>query len=350
MREHDYFLDIARGIACVLVVVGHISSTPSLIHTWIYSFHMPLFFIISGIILNTKGSFKDFLLKRIKRLLVPYFLLNILVWLMENIIKITMSFIGLAVFNKKKAINDLLGVVLGWRLTDYYYILWFVISLFFGLLLTYAILQIVHDNKVIFLMGVVLILISPCVWKIVGGLPYSIDTLPISAGFILIGNSANNYIKRTVTEKSGFKGILSLLINCIVAVSASRIWGDVDIYNCQIGQVFIFIFTSILGSIAIILISKEIERNRIIEFLSANTLAFYAFQNKIVIPICEKVVHFIDKFLDVNLFYYVEWVFSAVLTIIILAIISIFINRYIPCAVGKKKDKRIYEKNYCAHN
>ena len=54
MKEHDYSIDIARGIACLLVIIGHISSTPSQVNVWIYAFHMPLFFIISGLIINTK--------------------------------------------------------------------------------------------------------------------------------------------------------------------------------------------------------------------------------------------------------------------------------------------------------
>ena len=42
------YLDVARGIGILLVVIGHITSEGSLIHTAIYSFHMPLFFILSG--------------------------------------------------------------------------------------------------------------------------------------------------------------------------------------------------------------------------------------------------------------------------------------------------------------
>ena len=71
MDKRDYSIDIARGIACLLVVVGHVPTTPSLLHTWIYSFHMPLFFIISGIVLNTNDSVKEFIKKRCKTLLVP---------------------------------------------------------------------------------------------------------------------------------------------------------------------------------------------------------------------------------------------------------------------------------------
>ena len=347
MRERDYSLDIARGIAGVLVVVGHISSTPALIHICIYSFHMPLFYIISGMILNTKIAFKDFLLKRVKGLFFPYLALNLLVWLMENAIKFVISLLGFTSFDREKSISSLLGIFVGWRLTEYYYILWFVISLFFGELLAYVILHIVHDSKWILLIGIIFVLLSPWVWKNVSGLPYSIDTLPIAVGFILVGNSIYDYIKGTITTRNILKGGIILLFTCVVAIIGSQNWGDVDIYNCQIGQIFIFILTSLSGSIAIIYISKGIKRNRIVEFLSANTLTFYAFQNKIVIPICENAVRFIDKMFISNLLYYMEWVISAVLTILILSMISIVINKFAPYIVGKGKGKRLHEKNYC---
>lgn len=45
-------LDVAKGIGIILVIIGHLSS--SYLHDWIYSFHMPLFFIISGICFKTE--------------------------------------------------------------------------------------------------------------------------------------------------------------------------------------------------------------------------------------------------------------------------------------------------------
>ena len=61
MKEHDYSIDIARGIACLLVIIGHISSTPSQVNVWIYAFHMPLFFIITqnAIVYHLKMKFLD---------------------------------------------------------------------------------------------------------------------------------------------------------------------------------------------------------------------------------------------------------------------------------------------------
>ena len=50
VKRVDY-LDYAKGIAIILVVLGHIFSGGN-IKTYIYSFHMPLFFIISGYLFN----------------------------------------------------------------------------------------------------------------------------------------------------------------------------------------------------------------------------------------------------------------------------------------------------------
>ena len=64
------FIDISKGIAIVLVVLGHILyNQNNLIRIWLYSFHIPLFFIRSGDLLNFKKdkiSFKETILKNLK--------------------------------------------------------------------------------------------------------------------------------------------------------------------------------------------------------------------------------------------------------------------------------------------
>lgn len=40
-------VDISKGIGMVLVIMGHLCVSASL-RNFIYSFHMPLFFILSG--------------------------------------------------------------------------------------------------------------------------------------------------------------------------------------------------------------------------------------------------------------------------------------------------------------
>ena len=79
-------LDIAKGIAIILVVIGHaipdattaqgISSFAlGILFSIIYSFHMPLFFLISGYFVDTVSetvSRKQQIGKKFQRLMVPY--------------------------------------------------------------------------------------------------------------------------------------------------------------------------------------------------------------------------------------------------------------------------------------
>ena len=70
MRERDQPLDILRGMGILLMVFDHVG-WGSLVHIYIQSFHMPLFFIVSGYFW-TNEDFMVLLNKRFKTLIVPY--------------------------------------------------------------------------------------------------------------------------------------------------------------------------------------------------------------------------------------------------------------------------------------
>lgn len=55
MRKRIEYIDLAKAIAILLMVLGHCASLNDipLIRSVIYSFHMPLFFIISGYFFKT---------------------------------------------------------------------------------------------------------------------------------------------------------------------------------------------------------------------------------------------------------------------------------------------------------
>lgn len=69
--ERDKSIDIAKGIAILLVVVGHSHCVTGLAHQIIYSFHMPLFFIFAGWFYKERGIL-DSIKKDFRRLIVPY--------------------------------------------------------------------------------------------------------------------------------------------------------------------------------------------------------------------------------------------------------------------------------------
>ncbi len=82
MSKRIEYIDIARGIGILLVVMGHndFAVISPFAYKVIYSFHMPLFFFLSGYFLNTAVGFWNFLKKRFNSLLKPYFFTIFLIY------------------------------------------------------------------------------------------------------------------------------------------------------------------------------------------------------------------------------------------------------------------------------
>ncbi len=75
------YLDMARGTGIILVILGHISYLSEASRIFIVSFHMPLFFIISGILLSIKKEqdrpLHALALRKLKTIMLPYLLYSV---------------------------------------------------------------------------------------------------------------------------------------------------------------------------------------------------------------------------------------------------------------------------------
>lgn len=123
----------------LLVILGHsgfeepiVAENLKALDTWIYSFHMPLFFFISGYLYSlTNKSFCDiqpgkFLKKKFIRLYIPYIVLGLIVFG----IKFGMS--GLMGASRKYSLGDFLLMFIAprWQNSTMGY-LWFIATLFY---------------------------------------------------------------------------------------------------------------------------------------------------------------------------------------------------------------------------
>ena len=87
-RRHYKEIDSLKGFSIFLVVLGHaIIYFPVNLHDvpWcetlfkmLSGVHMPVFFAVSGYCFSYRGNYGDFLLKKAKRILLPYFVFNLL--------------------------------------------------------------------------------------------------------------------------------------------------------------------------------------------------------------------------------------------------------------------------------
>lgn len=83
MAKRVEYLDVAKFIGLVLVCFCHIPYPEGKFHVWVYSFHMPLFFIVSGIFFSVD---RFAIRKSAKQLLIPFLFFNFLAGLISSFI------------------------------------------------------------------------------------------------------------------------------------------------------------------------------------------------------------------------------------------------------------------------
>lgn len=70
MKERVRYFDIAKGVAIFCIIAGHMRNT--IINNFVFTFHVPIFFLISGYFLKSNRPFKEFVTKKYNQLIRPY--------------------------------------------------------------------------------------------------------------------------------------------------------------------------------------------------------------------------------------------------------------------------------------
>lgn len=131
------YIDVAKGILILLVVLGHVLAGSNIVTKVmiraINSFHVPAFFAISGFLVKEesvrKCSFLDFLIKKIKRLFLPYLVFELFAAIIQTLFLMPPSV-------------DIWGIVTN-ILTGrcYAFADWFLVALFFSEIILYWIVK-----------------------------------------------------------------------------------------------------------------------------------------------------------------------------------------------------------------
>lgn len=186
-KKRIEWVDIAKGIAMILVIAGHCFNYGYFVRNAIFSFHLPLFFILAGFTFRAK-PWKELLVSSTKRLLGPF----LLIFVLSNIEAI-LNFASdpMAVFLK-------LYYSIGW--TPAYIdgtadipilgIAWFLLCLFIARLMMNAVLKLYERLHVKPLVGIVPVLLIACGCMWVGRtvlLPFDVDIAGVALFYIYCG-------------------------------------------------------------------------------------------------------------------------------------------------------------------
>lgn len=244
MKKRIDSIDALRAICILIMIAGHVGFGGKF-DRYIHSFHMPVFFIISGYLYNyTKQiGFTKYCIAKIKRLLVPYFvyaILNYIFWLvfLSEGISWYYPLIRLVTYNTKDL--PICGA------------LWFVTALFWT-----EIFYFIFDKvlKITWIRILVICVISICValfqTRNEFRLPLTMDTAMVCLLFFEVGRLIKQYGYKILEKLSLLSWIKISVFACVALVLnlvISFLNDYVNIKSGWYGIVPVFFINAIIGS------------------------------------------------------------------------------------------------------
>ena len=311
---------MARGIGIVLVVIGHskLCYNQNFSYSVIYSFHVPLFYFISGFVYKTKGDIKSELCSRAKKILLPYYLTAFLYVSVKCVLQPDLMGSG--------GIKSIMfGILWGsggrgsaerylfwpplWFLTSLYvtqisYVLLMSgdfmrnikvrVLLFTSILIGGKIFLDIGGQGYVCILGVTLIIAE-------NGLPFNVDLVPITLFYFWLGNEIKNISesefnfcrKDTVTYQLSCILIIFCIMHSIIYVARFEHGFDqtMDLNLRNFGPLPINLLNSIIGIVLVFLYSNYIVQRGfekqilLFSYLGHNSLGIlifhFLFQDKV---------------------------------------------------------------------
>lgn len=276
MPTRNSTIDIAKGIGIILVVVGHnwlVLHEKGEIHRVIFSFHIPLFFFLAGVFLRESDSLKSLASSKADALLKPYLVVLLLAGLGN-------TWLGSTSWTKY-----LLGVVYatGGTIAWNWEPLWFLPHLLLALLFSWVIVRAFGDlkNNPFWMAAVALSLLVigaafiDAFWQFdvsrwVGpgtrlgararlpGLPFSLDIVAVSSGFVLLGFATREHVRALRFRRTTF--LAALLVFSLLHY---RFDHALDLNLRQYGSVPISSLQAILGIYIVISIAALVNKSKV---------------------------------------------------------------------------------------
>jgi fucose 4-O-acetylase-like acetyltransferase len=363
LQQRILWIDYAKLIGIYFVILGHIKLINSQWDIWIFSFHMPLFFILSGITEKRNDTLLNTVKKGLRTLIIPYFIFYLIYyiwWLIKDLR-----------FNEFYYKDDFVRPILGMLLVDEKSIsyaimlaipLWFLVALFFVKLLFRIGLLYKKWYISILLLNVGAVLFVFFLKKTGLNIFFSIDSAIMAIPFYTFGFLIGNKPFKIHNHYNIFIKLLISIVFIFVGYTLCHVNGVVNISNFFYGKnLFVFYLNGIVGSIGIIFFSQLFSNieNKLLLYLGANTLIILAFHNIINGIVCR-----FYAFLSMGVSFPEDKSFTIIeaclisLIVLLLSVIPIFIIRkYFPFIIQgnpsksrRKQDEKVlyYHKNNCS--
>lgn len=324
-------IDYVRAIAIILVVAGHVNFANYHIKALIYSFHMPLFFFVSGLVMkendrnqNIWNVIVDTVKKYIPTLVVPYIL-----W----------AFIYSG-FSWKKFLLIIYGSYATITKSGSLSSLWFLNTLFISIIISNLMIYIINSKSILLIISMIIGIIGYSLPNLNIGYPFCIDIAMVAIVFIILGYVCRNLFRRfSVKSNIQMIQVVLLIIMATIIGVVAILKNDIEIgyvlmANRNCGNYMLFLISALTGifvvSILTIFFGEKIKGKyaTIFSYIGQNTFVIFAVHKPLII-LFEKVFNKIDCYSIIAL------IITTVFVIAISCLISKLMNKYTKILCGK---------------
>lgn len=244
----------------ICIILGHMNN--SFLNHIVYTFHIPVFFLISGYFFNPSEPLKQLITKRFKGMIVPYFFSCGCILLLYRVIRINILHID------PEGVNDRLRrlfIATFWAAGDDYSLpfdvpgigaVWFLWATFWALIMLHSLLKLAPVKRAFIIIG--LFIFASWTRKNIGYIPLDIQQGCIATFFIYIG-----YLWK---ENEKLLHDISWSTKAFACTLASLIWIEFSsqfetywLVHCDYGHGFVDVVSSLYASFLIIGISHVLN-------------------------------------------------------------------------------------------
>lgn len=302
LSKRIIWIENLRAIAILAVVLGHISNpTQSFIFTW----HMPLFFMISGFFLDTSKSNKDFILAIFMRYMPAYFAAMLLGYFTEYAKNMLLDRQQIDIL--AKIFSASLNMDFTSLENSYGFVLWFLPALFWAKVLLFFLKKYIINRLLIMIVTIIFFGFSTYV-----NLPFGLDEGLFVLIFVVVGNYLFEFMKSMYEKQSMI--IFSFLV--LIYFISYLLFGfvNIDLAVKKINPLAIGFSQSTIICLILIYTSFLVPlKSRLLHEISS--MSFLIF---IIHPYTNNISHlFISNFLND------QWAYKFLVSIILIYVIKI---------------------------
>lgn len=250
------YIDIVKGISMICIILGHFGIFN--INRVVFTFHVPIFFLISGYFIDDKLKIKDLIKKKAKRLLIPYYITCLVIILLGLYFSVSRGTIKERFIYWLKAALYAAGSPHSKPFKiERIGAIWFLWALFWGSMFLRISLAMRKEIRII-LIGA---LFFVCYYtRNLFWLPLSIQPGACSVLFMYIGYLLKTYKDRVDKIPPPIKAVGSL-VALIISILFIKNFQSFALVECDFGRGIIDIIGCLCSCWIVILISQFIDKH-----------------------------------------------------------------------------------------